>query len=460
MKRFINSLSFLGGTETVTGSRYLIEVDQQRYLVDCGLFQGYKNLRERNREDFPVPADTIDFILLTHAHLDHSGYVPAMIRQGFKGRILTTPGTAELLSILWPDSAHLLEEDAERANRKGYTKHAPAKPLYDISDVERALDKIKTIPFGKPVELAPNVSAEFQHAGHILGAAQLHLKVNQTSIHFSGDLGRASDAVMNPPEGFPGSDILVVESTYGDRTHPQVNPEDELAEALKPVLQRGGTVVIPAFAVGRTQALMLHLWRLIDQGRIPRVPIYVNSPMALNATQMYHRHKEEHTVGIEEFESMYSLASMVQTVEDSKALNDNKQSKIIISASGMITGGRVLHHIKAFGPDPKNAIVITGYQAGGTRGSQLVEGLRTLRIFGKDVPIEAEVIHLQSMSAHADGAEVINWMRSATKTPKMTYVTHGEPAASDRLRFQIADQLHWKARAPFMNEVIDLDNPA
>ena len=232
MKRFTNSLSFLGGTETVTGSRYLIEVDQQRYLVDCGLFQGYKNLRERNRADFPVPADTIDFILLTHAHLDHSGYVPAMIRQGFKGRILTTPGTAELLSILWPDSAHLLEEDAERANRKGYTKHAPAKPLYDIKDVEQALQKIKTVPFGKAVELASNVSAEFQHAGHILGAAQLHMKVNNTSIHFSGDLGRASDSVMNPPAKYPGSDILVVESTYGDRTHPKVNPEDELAEGL------------------------------------------------------------------------------------------------------------------------------------------------------------------------------------------------------------------------------------
>jgi metallo-beta-lactamase family protein len=460
MKRFTNSLSFLGGTETVTGSRYLIEVDQQRYLVDCGLFQGYKNLRERNRADFPVPADTIDFILLTHAHLDHSGYVPAMIRQGFKGRILTTPGTAELLSILWPDSAHLLEEDAERANRKGYTKHAPAKPLYDIKDVEQALQKIKTVPFGKSVDLAPNVSAEFQHAGHILGAAQLHLKVNQTSIHFSGDLGRANDAVMNPPADFPGSDILVVESTYGDRTHPKVNPEDELAASLKPVLERGGTAVIPAFAVGRTQALMLHLWRLVDQGRIPRVPIFVNSPMALNATQMYHRHQEEHKVDLEEFESMYTLARMIQTVEDSKALNQNKQAKIIISASGMITGGRVLHHIKAFGPDPKNAIVITGYQAGGTRGSQLVEGLKTLRIFGQDVPIEAEVIHLQSMSAHADGGEIIDWMRSASKAPKITYVTHGEPAASDRLRFKIADQLHWKARAPFMNEVIDLDNPA
>ena len=460
MKRYENSLSFLGGTETVTGSRYLVEAGDKRFLVDCGLFQGYKNLRLRNREDFPVPADTIDYILLTHAHLDHSGYVAAMIRQGFKGQILTTMGTAELLSILWPDSAHLLEEEAERANRKGYTKHKKAEPLYTLEDVERALDRIKTVQFAKEVNLAPNVTAEFTHAGHILGAAQLHLKVNSTSIHFSGDLGRANDSVMNPPANFPGSDILLVESTYGDRSHPQVNPEDELAQGLKPVLERGGTVVIPAFAVGRTQALMLHLWRLIDQGRIPKVPIFVNSPMALNATQMYHRHKEEHKVDIEEFESMYTLARMIQTVEDSKALNENKAAKIIISASGMITGGRVLHHIKAFGPDPKNAIVITGYQAGGTRGRQLVEGLKTLRIFGQDVPIEAEVIHLQSMSAHADGDELMEWMRHVEKAPKMVYITHGEPAASDRLRFRIAHDLHWKARAPFMNEVIDLDNPA
>lgn len=459
MKRAQNSLSFLGGTETVTGSRYLIEAGDRRVLVDCGLFQGYKNLRLRNREDFPVPADTIDYILLTHAHLDHSGYVPAMLGQGFRGQILTTTGTAELLGIMWPDSAHLLEEEAELANRKGYSKHSPAKPLYNIADVERALDRVRTVKFGDKVNLAPNVTAEFTHAGHILGAAQLTVRVNETAVHFSGDLGRAKDAVMNAPASFAGSDILVVESTYGDKSHPDVNPEDELAASLKGVLEQGGTVVIPAFAVGRTQALMLHLWRLIDQGRLPKVPIFVNSPMAQNTTQMYYRHKEEHKVDLAEFEAMYSVATMVQTVEESKALNENSGAKIIISASGMMTGGRVLHHVKAFGSDPKNAIVITGYQAGGTRGRLLAEGATSLRIFGQDVPIAAQVIQLQSMSAHADGDEILGWMKQAPKAPKMVYVTHGEPASSDRLRYRISAELGWNARAPFMNEVIDLDNP-
>ncbi len=460
MKRALNSLSFLGGTETVTGSRYLIEAGDKRILVDCGLFQGYKNLRQRNREDFPVPADTIDFILLTHAHLDHSGYVPAMLRQGFRGQILATTGTAELLSIMWPDSAHLLEEEAERANRKGYSKHSPATPLYNLADVERALDRIKTVTFGKEVTLAPGVTAQFTHAGHILGAAQLQLKVGASTIHFSGDLGRAKDTVMNPPANFQGADILVVESTYGDRSHPEVNPEDELELGLKPVLERGGTVVIPAFAVGRTQALMLSLWRLMETGRIPRVPIYVNSPMAQNATHMYHRHQEEHKVDTAEFEAMYSVAKLVQTVEESKALNENKLAKVIISASGMMTGGRVLHHVKAFGSDPKNAIVITGYQAGGTRGRLLAEGAKSLRIFGQDVAIEAQVIQLQSMSAHADSDEILSWMKTSPKPPKMVYVTHGEPAASDRLRYRIENELNWRARAPFLNEIIDLDNPA
>lgn len=444
----------------MTGSRYLIEAGDKRVLVDCGLFQGYKNLRERNRDDFPVPADTIDYILLTHAHLDHSGYVPAMIRQGFKGKILCTTGTAELLSIMWPDSAYLLQEEAERANRKGYTKHSPATPIYTLAEVERALQLIQTVGFNKRVDLGSNISAEFHHAGHILGAASLQLRVNETSIHFSGDLGRTDDPLMNPPAKYAGSDILVVESTYGDKSHPKVDSAQELRDGIKPILERGGTVVIPAFAVGRTQALMLHIWRLMERGEIPKVPVYVNSPMAKNATEMYHRHQEEHRVDTSEFEAMYEVARMVQTVEESKELNENKAAKIIIAASGMMTGGRVLHHVKAFGTDPRNAIVITGYQAGGTRGRLLAEGSKTLRIFGQDVEITAQVIQLQSMSGHADSDQVLAWMKTADTKPKMTYVTHGEPAASDRLRFRIGSELHLKARAPFMNEIIDLDNPA
>lgn len=460
MRRPENSLQFLGGTGTVTGSKYLIETGGKRILVDCGLFQGYKELRTRNREPFPVPPDTIDIVLITHAHLDHSGYAPALVKHGFRGDFVMSTGTAELCSIMWPDSAHLLEEEAERANRKGYTKHAPATAIYNIDDVNQALSQIRTARFGEVLNIAPGVTAEFQHAGHILGASQLELAVNGTTVHFTGDLGRAHDPLMNPPAPYGGSDILITESTYGNRNHPDIDPEAELAPVLKPVLERGGTVVIPAFAVGRTQALMLHMWRLMETGKIPRVPIYVNSPMAQSATGMYHRHQEEHHVSPEDFESIYDVAHMVRTVEESKALNERTGAKVIIAASGMMTGGRVLHHIVAFGQDPLNAIVISGYQAGGTRGRYLSEGAKFLRIFGQDVPIRAEVIQLQSMSGHADSNEILQWLHSAPTPPKMTYVTHGEPDASDRLRFRIDDELGWEARAPHDGEVIDLDHPA
>ena len=459
MERPQNSLSFLGATETVTGSRYLIESAGKRVLVDCGLFQGYKNLRLKNWQEFPVPPDSIDMVLITHAHLDHSGYVPALVKHGFRGKVLMTTGTAELCEIMWRDSAHLLEEEAERANRKGYSKHKPAKPLYNQDDVERALDRINTVHFDKEVEITGGIRAKFMHAGHILGAAQLQLTVNGKVIHFSGDLGRESDPLLNPPAALEACDILVTESTYGDKTHPRIDPELELKPILKKVLERGGTVVIPAFAVGRTQALMLHTYRLMKRGEIPEVPIFVNSPMAENVTSMYHRHQEEHRIDLEEFDAMYSVAKMVDSVEESKELNDRSGAKIIIAASGMMTGGRVLHHVVAYGQDPKNAILISGYQAGGTRGRLLAEGATSLRIFGQDVPIKAEVFQLETLSGHADADELIAWMKTAPRPPKQTYVTHGEPSASDRMRFRIENELGWSARAPFDREVIDLDKP-
>lgn len=459
MRRPENSLQFLGATGTVTGSKYLIEAGGKRILVDCGLFQGYKELRLRNWEPFPVPPDTIDTVLLTHAHLDHSGYVPSLVRDGFRGKVVATTGTAELVSIMWPDSAHLLEEEAERANRKGYTKHHPAKPLYSIDDVNQALGQIRITEYDKVLDIAPGVTATFLPAGHILGASQLRLTVGEKTIHFTGDLGRQHDPLMKPPRPYQGSDILITESTYGDRDHPNIDPEKELGPAIGPVLERGGVVVIPAFAVGRTQGLLLHVWRLMDHGEIPRVPVYVNSPMAESATSMYHRHREEHRIDDSEFSSMYDVAHMVRTVEESKALNERHGPMIIIAASGMMTGGRVLHHVVAFGGDPKNAILIAGYQAGGTRGRLLAEGATSLRIFGHDVPIRAEVVQLNSMSGHADSQEILNWMKHAPQPPRITYVTHGEPAASDRLRSDIDHSLGWNVRVPHDRETIDLDNP-
>lgn len=450
------TLQFLGATGTVTGSRYLLEVGGKRILVDSGLFQGYKELRERNWENFPVPPDTIDYVLLTHAHLDHSGYLPALVREGFRGQIIASEGTAELASIMLPDSAHLLEEEAERAARKRYSKHVHPKPLYTVEDAERTLGKFRTVKFGEPYEVVPGVTATFEHAGHILGASQLHLDVAGTTLHFTGDLGRVDDMLMIPPTPYEGSDILITESTYGDRKHPIANAEAELGPILKRVLERGGTVVIPAFAVGRAQALMLVVSRLIGKGTIPKVPVFINSPMAVSATEFYERHRNEHKVDMAEFEAMYEVAHLVKSVEESKALNERKDAKIIIAASGMMTGGRVLHHVVAFGEDPKNAILLSGYQAGGTRGRLLSEGAETLRIFGRDVPINAEVVQLESMSAHADASQIVDWMRSAPTPPKQVFVTHGEPESSDALRWRIQNELGWNVRVPHPGETVQL----
>jgi metallo-beta-lactamase family protein len=449
-----SSLRFLGATGTVTGSRYLLEHDDTRVLIDCGLFQGYKELRERNRLDFPVNPESIDAVVLSHAHLDHSGYVPALVRDGFAGNIITTTGTAELCSLLLPDSAHLLEEEAERAARKGYSKHDKPTPLYSTDDAEKALTRFRTSDFDVEMEVAPGVRVTFIPAGHILGAAQVRVTIGGKIVHFTGDLGRKDDALMLPPRGYAGSNILVTESTYGDRSHPHVDPMLELQPVLDKVLKRGGVVVIPAFAVGRSQSLLLHISRLMKAGSIPNVPVYLNSPMAVNATHMYEHHRDEHRIDSAEFHDMYNIAHLVNSVEESKALNERHGPMIIVAASGMMTGGRVLHHVVAFGQDEKNAIFLSGYQAGGTRGALLAAGERSLRIFGHDVPIRAEVIELQSMSGHADADQIIEWMRSAPTPPEHVFVTHGEPMSADRMRFRIADELKWNARVPHDGEEV------
>jgi len=450
------SLRFLGATGTVTGSRYLIESGSSRVLVDCGLFQGYKELRERNRVSFPVDPASIDAVVLSHAHLDHSGYVPALVRDGFAGNVITTEGTAELCSLLLPDSAHLLEEEAERAARKGYSKHANPQPLYTTDDAELALTRFRTSKFDTSMEVAPGIRVTFTPAGHILGASQVRVDVGGKTLHFTGDLGRVDDPLMLPPREFAGADVLVTESTYGDRAHPHVDPTAELQPVLSRVLGRGGVVVIPAFAVGRSQSLLLHISRLMKAGTIPTVPVYLNSPMAVNATHMYEAHREEHRVDAAEFRQMYDIAHLVKTVEESKALNERHGPMIIVAASGMMTGGRILHHVVAFGQDEKNAILLSGYQAGGTRGAYLAAGERTLRIFGADVPIRAEVVALSSMSGHADADQLLAWMRAAPTPPAQVFVTHGEPSAADRLRFRISSELGWNARVPHDGEEVSI----
>lgn len=458
--RIGSSLQFLGAAGTVTGSRYLIEAARQRILVDCGLFQGHKQLRDRNRIDFQVPPDTIHTVLLTHAHLDHSGYLPALVRNGFRGKVQCTPATSDLCGLLLRDSAYLLEEDARYAREKGYSKHVDPTPLYTIADAEAALERFVTHDFETDVSLGDGITARFHPAGHLLGAAQISVNVEGMTIHFSGDLGRARDPLMRPPHALQHADVLICESTYGNRKHADVDAGAELAPIIRRVAARGGVIVIPAFAVGRAQGVMLHIARLRQRGEIPPVPVFLNSPMAIKATDLYHRYHAEHHVTDAECEAMYELASMVRTVDESKALNQRRGPMIILSASGMLAGGRVLHHLAAFAPDHRNAILLSGYQAAGTRGAELSSGADVLRLFGREVPIRAEVVTLQGLSGHADADEILAWMGGAARQPKMTYITHGEPAAADALRARISRELGWNVRAPEELERIALDAPA
>lgn len=442
------TLQFLGAADTVTGSRFLIQNGPTRLLVDCGLFQGYKVLRERNRAPFPVPASTIDAVVLTHAHLDHSGYVPALVRDGFSGPVYATPGTADLARIMLPDSGRLAEEEARRAARRGYSRHARPQPLYTAADAERSLDRFVPVDFDCPLAVGDGIRFTLIPAGHILGAAGVRVEVGGRSVRFTGDLGRRDDPVMLPPRPLEHTDVLVAESTYGDRLHPAIDPEDELADIVLRVLRRGGVVLIPAFAVGRTETVLYHLSRLVDAGRIPAVPVFLNSPMAIDAASIYQRYPGEHRVDAQRLRRMYELATLVREVDESKLLNLRGGPMIIVSASGMLTGGRILHHVAAYGPDRRNAIVLTGYQAGGTRGAALLSGTRSLRIFGEDVPIRAEIVSIDGMSAHADADDLFEWIAAVDSSPDIVYPVHGERDAADALRARIKRRLGWAVRVP------------
>lgn len=450
------SLQFLGAADTVTGSRYLVRSGDRRVLVDCGMFQGYKVLRARNRAPFPVAPSSIDAVVLTHAHLDHSGYLPALVRDGFRGPVYTTAGTADLCRIILPDSAHLLEEEARHAAARKWSKHADPRPIYTLEDVSRALERLEPRRFHEPTSIGAGIALEFVPAGHILGASGVRLTVEGRTVHFTGDLGRATDPLMLPPERMGAADVLVTESTYGDRKHDPEDPETVLGDVIRRVAKRGGVVLLPAFAVGRTETILLHLSRLAERHEIPDLPIFVNSPMAVSVVDLYRRYPAEHRLDTDELKRVYSLPTLVRSVDDSKLLNLRGGPMVVISASGMLTGGRILHHLVAYGSDPANAIVLTGFQAGGTRGAALLGGAGSLRIFGKDVPIRAEVVNLDSMSAHADADELLAWMRSAPRAPDSVYVTHGEPSAADTLRSRIIHELGWPARVPEHLEMVPL----
>ncbi len=441
-------VTFLGAAETVTGSRYLVETGRSRILVDCGLFQGWKRLRERNWLPLPLDPATLDAVVLTHAHLDHTGFLPRLCQTGFSGPVYCTAGTADLLKILLPDSGHLQEEEARHANHRGYSKHHPAMPLYTREAAEQCLAQIRPVDFYTDFVPAAGVQARFTRAGHILGSGCLALHLDGTALTFSGDVGRPNDPIMKPPDPLSPTDFLVVESTYGDRRHPPEDVAESLAKWVNASVARGGVMLVPAFAVGRAQ----HILRLLDQlrgeGRIPAFPVYLNSPMSISATEIFRRHAEDHRLSQAACDHMCAAAHYVQTVEESMALDTRSGPMLIIAASGMATGGRILHHFRRFLPDPKNAVLFVGYQAAGTRGASMLAGAEEIKIQGAYVPVRAQVSQIQGLSAHADYAELIAWFRASGISPRRVFVTHGEPAAADAFRRRLRETFGWDAVVP------------
>ena len=457
-------LSFYGATGTVTGSKYLLETGGLRLLIDAGLFQGFKQLRLRNWAPPPFDPNTLDAVILTHAHIDHSGYLPLLAKQGFRGKVYCSHATRDLCGVLLPDAAHLQEEEARFANKHNFSRHRPALPLFDADDAAQALKLLKGTPTCTEVSLGAGVSFRLVPNGHMLGSncvviknsAKEGEKESARSIVFSGDLGRSNDPVMKPPQAIAEADWLVLESTYGDRLHPATDSDEALATAVTRAAARGGVVVIPAFAVGRAQTLLLQLGRLKQARRIPDIPVYLNSPMAVNATKLYVKHASEHRLTPAEVQTMCNVASVVNTPEESRRLNQMKGPMIIVSASGMATGGRVLHHIKQFAPDARNLLLFAGYQAGGTRGASIVGGADSVKIHGQYVPIRAEVVQIDTLSAHADYNEIIAWLRNFRAPPKQTFLVHGEPAATDGLRRHITEALPWRVTVPEYLETVTL----
>lgn len=451
------NLQFMGATGTVTGSKYLLRHGSRQILIDCGLFQGYKQLRLRNWAPLPVDPKSIDAVILTHAHLDHSGYVPLLVRNGFKGKVYCTAATRDLCEILLPDSGHLQEEQAEYANRHGFSKHKPALPLYTRADAEACMANFSPVAFDTEWHLGGGLAARLLPSGHILGSAFVSLRDADTSVLFSGDLGRPHDLLMPAPTVIPRADYLIVESTYGDRKHDPTDPKIKLADVINRTAQRQGVIVIPSFAVGRAQELLYYVHLLKAEKKIPDIPVFLNSPMAVDATRIFHNHQGEHRLTSDECAAMCRTAHIVNSVEESKRLNLKKGPMIIIAASGMATGGRVVHHLEAFAPDPRNSILFAGFQAGGTRGAAIVQGVESIKIHGEQIPVRAEVAMIGNLSAHADADETLDWLRGFESPPRRTFVTHGEPVSADALRHRIEEELRWDCSVPDYLEKVELD---
>jgi metallo-beta-lactamase family protein len=460
----MTKLKFLGAAQTVTGSKYLVEHGDHRVLVDCGLFQGLKDLRLRNWEALPIEPAGLKVVVLTHAHLDHSGYLPRLVADGFRGRVYCTPGTADLCRLVLPDSARIQMEDAREANRGGYSRHSPALPLYDEADAFRAISQLQPLGFNRAVTIAPGVAIEFINAGHLLGSACVRMTLGDRDprvVVFSGDVGRYNRPVLPDPDPITAGDVLVVESTYGDRLHDPDDRGARLGTIIRETVARGGKLIIPAFAVGRSSEVIYWLRELEDSGQIPKLPVYLDSPMAAEALRDYSQRANELDPDMRSKNprtSRFSTArfTTVSSPQQSDELVRSRIPSIVISASGMATGGRVLNHLIEALPDPRNTVVFAGYQAAGTRGRALIEGASEVKIKGRLVPVRARIEHLDSMSAHADAAELTRWMSGFVTPPDMVYVVHGEPPAAEAFAARVQQHFGWPTHVAEYLEEVDL----
>jgi metallo-beta-lactamase family protein len=451
-------LKFLGATGTVTGSKYLLSSGSSRVLVDCGLFQGLKQLRLKNWAPLPVKPSEVHAVVLTHAHIDHTGYLPLFVKNGFSGKVYCTDATRDLCKILLPDSAHLQEEEAEYANRRGFSKHHPALPLYTREDAFKALELLPSVPFDQDVNIGDDLTLRFYPNGHILGSAFARIHNQKTSVLFSGDIGRSNNILMKAPVKVKQADYLLLESTYGNRLHERDDPMLKLATIINKTVIRKGVVVIPVFGVGRAQELLYYIHLLKASGAIAdNIPVYLNSPMAVDATAIFTKHRGEHRLSKEECAALNRTAHIINSVEESRALNQMKGPMIILSASGMASGGRVVHHLKAFVPKSNNTILFAGFQAAGTRGAAMIAGVKEIKIHGEYYPVKARIEFISNLSAHADYEEILEWLRGFETAPKKTFIVHGEPIAADAMRLHIEEKLHWRAEVPDYLETVNLD---
>lgn len=449
-------IHFLGGAGTVTGSKFYLETSQLNLMVDCGIFQGAKVLREQNWCPLPIDVSKIDVVLLTHGHLDHTGYLPKLIKEGFKGIIMGTPPTLAIAEIILRDSAKIQEEEAEKANEEGISKHNPALPLYTMNDVTKTIKLFQGIDHEKWIPLAANLKVRFRYNGHIIGSTFVELDLAGKRFVFSGDVGRLEDALLDEPQKPEWADYLFLESTYGNKNHPQEDVEGLLVDLIFRTINERGTLIIPSFAVERLQSLMYLLWKLFRQNKIPNIPIVVDSPMGSNVLHVFERFPKWHKLSMQEYKNMCNRTTIVSSYRETWETIDDPRPKIVIAGSGMVTGGRVLTYLKQLIHLPSTSIVLVGYQAEGTRGRQLLEGAHQLKLFGKYRPVKAKIFHLESLSAHADQKELLHWLQDIKNIPENVFLVHGETTALDALRVKIKDQIGFRCHIPKMHEIIEI----